>query len=406
MSKVTCRKRNDSWSYRFLVPAPEGKRKEVTRSGYPTKKEAYTAGIMAMRDYTVTGRVPKLSTMLYADLLDKWLASVRVDVKESSYDTYKNNVDTIIKPRLGMIQLSQLDTAQLQNVLDDLFLEQYARTRLVCIKSNLTASLRYAKHMGYIQNNPAVELTAPGKTENARDNVDSRCRTREVVPADVWQRIIQRFPEGTSCHLPMVLAYRCGLRRGEAFGLTWDNVDFEKSVITVDHQVQYSRGTKSFRVVKPKYGSKRTIEVDRETMELLRRTRARQEENRERYGDLYLLEYVDGKGYINEEGRGTETSFVNTEEWGAYISHFKLQHTLKVIQGKAKGCEEAISPTFDFHSLRHTHTTMLLEAGLDVKYVSERLGHKDIQTTLDIYTHLTDRMREANRSKLDALYTE
>lgn len=406
MGKVICRKRADSWSYRFTVPAPEGKRKEMTKSGFATKKEAYAAGVLAMGEYNVTGRVTKISNMLYADLLDKWLASIKVDVKESTYDTYKNNIDAVIKPKLGMAQLAHIDTAKLQEFLDELFLDQYARNRLICIKSNLTSSMRYAKRMGYIQINPAAELIAPGKTENARDNVDSRKRERDVVSDEVWQEIIKRFPEGSPCYIPMILAYRCGLRRGEAFGLTWDNVNFKKCLITIDHQVQYSKAQNAFKITKPKYGSKRIIEVDNETMELLRRTRMKQMRNKCQYEEHYVQQYVDMKGFINVEGSGRAIHFVNVEDSGLYITYFRMHHVLKVVHGKHKDCNAAISETFDFHSLRHTHTTMLLEAGLDIKYISERLGHKDIQTTLDIYTHLTDKMRETNRDKLDLIYTK
>lgn len=403
-NNVACRKRADTWSYRFAIPAPGGKYKEITKSGFKTKKEAYAAGIKALNEYNGTGKVSKVSSMLYADLLDKWLEKIRLESKESTYDTYKNNVDHLIKPKLGSIPISRLDTDQLQDVLNGLFIDKYAHSRLISVKSNISSSLKYAKKLGYIQVNPAAELEVPGKTENARDNVESRSKEREVVSPEVWSAIIKRFPEGTPCHIPLVLAYRCGLRRGEAFGLTWDNVDFGSATLTIDHQVQYSKSQKCFRITKPKYNSVRTIELDKDTMELLRRTRLRQLKDIGRYGEYYIRQYVDEKGYINPAGKGNPVMFVNQEENGKYIDPFKIFYILKVIQGKTKSHSPAISETFDYHSLRHTHATMLLEAGLDIKYVSERLGHKDVQTTLDIYTHLTSKMRDTNRSKLDQLY--
>ena len=75
-----------------------------------------------------------------------------------------------------------------------------------------------------------------------------------------------------------------------------------------------------------------------------------------------------------------------------------MQHTSKIIQ-KELGITE-----FTFHSLRHTHTTMLLENHCDIKYVQERLGHKNIEVTLNIYQHLSEQMKEKDKKILDSIF--
>jgi integrase len=166
--------------------------------------------------------------------------------------------------------------------------------------------------------------------------------------------------------------------------------------------VQFSKKYNCWKFSKPKYGSVRTIEVDKDTMELLRRTRIQQIKDAGNYAEFYIRHTLDANNCLDTSKDGASVALVNVEECGQYIQPRRMQYVSRVIHGKEN--EPAISESFDFHSLRHTHTTMLLEAGLDIKYVSERLGHKNIQTTLDIYAHLTDKIRETNKSKLESIY--
>ena len=91
---------------------------------------------------------------------------------------------------------------------------------------------------------------------------------------------------------------------------------------------------------------------------------------------------------------------VNVRENGEYIQPRVTQHLCKVAH------RELGMPEFDFHTLRHTHTTMLIEAGVSPLVVQERLGHKNIQTTLDIYAEVTETMRDIAGSVIDRIYTK
>ena len=116
---------------------------------------------------------------------------------------------------------------------------------------------------------------------------------------------------------------------------------------------------------------------------------------KEYYADEYSLIYYDEELGINES-TGNVIDFINVYENGGFIQPRTIQHTSQVIH--------KFYPAFTFHSLRHTHCTRLLEAGLPIKYVQERLGHKNISVTMDIYNHLTQNQAELSKRALEDVF--
>ena len=117
---------------------------------------------------------------------------------------------------------------------------------------------------------------------------------------------------------------------------------------------------------------------------------------------------------LNTDGIGTEVHMVNINDDGSLIRPRSMQECCRVLHGWHNVQKDGkisrvrdpdpICPTFDFHSLRHTHCTELLLAGVTPKAVQLRLGHRDIKTTLNIYEHLTDKMAADTATKLEAMY--
>ena len=116
---------------------------------------------------------------------------------------------------------------------------------------------------------------------------------------------------------------------------------------------------------------------------------------KEYYADEYSLIYYDEELGINES-TGNVIDFVNVYENGGFIQPRTIQHTSQAIH--------KFYPAFTFHSLRHTHCTRLLEAGLPIKYVQERLGHKNISVTMNIYNHLTQSQAELSKRALEDVF--
>ena len=204
-----------------------------------------------------------------------------------------------------------------------------------------------------------------------------------------------RFPKGSSTYLPLMFAYHCGMRLGEAFAITWDNVNFADRTVTINKQLQWDLEKKFWYLTPPKYNSSRTIDIDETIVELLKEMQEKQIRAKEYYADQYSLIYYDEELGINES-TGNVIDFVNVYENGGFIQPRTIQHTSQVIH--------KFYPAFTFHSLRHTHCTRLLEAGLPIKYVQERLGHKNISVTMDIYNHLTQSQAELSKRALEDVF--
>ena len=173
----------------------------------------------------------------------------------------------------------------------------------------------------------------------------------------------------------------------------WDDIDFANNTLSVNRQVQMNENTKHWTFHNPKYDSFRTIKLDTFTINLLKKEKELQENSVNKYNNFYTHLYVNSNNEINTES-GKEIKMITIRENGTYIQPRIMQHVGRVIHGKDTENSPVISKLWDFHSLRHTHATMLLEAGANPKEVQHRLGHKNIKVTLDIYSHLTEKMQE------------
>ena len=264
----------------------------------------------------------------------------------------------------------------------------------------LTGSLSYAvQPLKYIPYSPAEYIELP--STRATPAVKSRTSPHVYLTPEQMTKIFERFPEGSSSYLPLLLGYKCGLRIAEAFALEWSDIDLKAKKLTVRQQILWQEKNKEtsapayWYFTLPKYNSIRTIEISSDVVAALERERARQEEARDFYGDLHIHQYRDEAGHLNTEGRGEEVHLVMVRPDGSYINSRTMQHVSRVAT-RELGFEK-----FDYHSLRHTHATMLAELGASPKYVQHRLGHKNIQVTMNIYQHLTDKMSEEGAKLLD-----
>lgn len=199
--------------------------------------------------------------------------------------------------------------------------------------------------------------------------------------------------------MPLLLAYRCGMRLGEIFGLMWDDIDFDNGILSINRQVQ--NHDDKWYLENPKYDSFRTIELDDTTLSELKRMYEHEKECEQYYNKYYNYIYCetleDDSSRLTYEPAGESMHMVLVRDDGSWIQPRTMMHCFNVIHHKLGFTE------LDFHSLRHTHASNLLAKGADVKYVQERLGHKNVATTLDIYAHVTETMRERNKDILNTL---
>lgn len=404
MATVHARRRGNKWEYRFEAASVAGQRKQICKSGFLSKKEAMEAGTKAYSDYTQAGAVFEPNNSSFSDYLDYWLGTYCVtNLKPITLENYKKKIRLYIKPKLGKYMLSSLSFAVLQEFINYMFNQGYSRNSLTIIKGILSSSLSYAvEPLHYLQSSPMLYVKLP--STRAKPAIPSRSEPHIYIDKGMIEKIFERFPEGSSAHIPLMLGYKCGLRLGEAFGLVWSDIDFEKGTLAVNRQVQWQSGSKEhgngyWYFSEPKYNSFRTISLDNALIDLLKREKQRQDRAAEYYADKYIhLFEGDNSRELNTDGKGVEIYPICRRENGEYIQSRVMQHTSMIIHTQL-GCED-----FDFHSLRHTHATNLAEAGANPKYVQARLGHKNIQVTMQVYQHTSDTIIEQGNNVLRNMY--
>lgn len=410
------------YEYRVETATINGKRNWITKGGFKTKGEASRAGREALRQYENTGAIITRSEISFADFLATWLSVDCVDLKETTLSNYKKIIKNNINPMLGAYRINALSKELLQGFINDMFDTGRSINSLSVYKAILSKALRYAVDTHYLQYNPADRLKIP---QNRTPRVQTEQLERIYIPKEKMLEIFARFPEGSTAHIPLRLGYECGLRIGEAFALTWDNVDFKHKTITISKQIQWhaDKSRSSLDKLKhngspkcgngywyfcaPKYKSFRTIEITDELANLLQR----EYEKQQAFADILKNEFqryyaVDAPSLKRIEkdvpisttfGSGCEVMFVCRNDLGKYTQPRTMQHTSRVIR-------ETIIQGFNYHSLRHTHATMLAENQVNTRYIMTRLGHKKEFVTIEVYTHTTDTMREQGRAMINSIF--
>jgi len=391
------RTKKANWEYRFFGASINGVAQRFEKSGFRTKDDAIKAGTQAFNEYMNGGSVFVASDVSYSDCLDSWMENyVAIRCNVTTREGYESRINYYIRPALGKYKLTALKRDSIQKFINNMYFKRFSRNTLTSLLGIITSSLRYAKRQGWIQTSPADDIDLPA----TRECGDLRHKERDAIPREVMAKVFERFPEGHPSHLPMMLAYHCGLRLGEVFGLSWDDVDLKEGMLLVQRQAQRYDRAKCWRLVPPKYNSIRRIRMDNVMLELLKREWKRQESGRFQYGEKYSQLYIDEDSYLNTENRGEPINMVNRRVDGTYVQARTTLNTSTVIR------KEIGYQAFDFHSLRHTHATELCEAGVNLKEIQRRLGHKTLEVTNRRYIHATELMETQSLDIMNSMYEQ
>ena len=192
-------------------------------------------------------------------------------------------------------------------------------------------------------------------------------------------RTVLDAARNTSIYPLVLLAVSVGLRRGELCGLKWEHIDLDGKVIHIQENRVMAYGEAITKEPKTASG-KRDICIGEEVVSALRAAYAQYCSNRAVYGKAFLDE-----GYVicQEDGKPYRPDSL-TQKWERFVRANNL-------------------PAIRLHDLRHSNASALIAAGVSPKVVQERLGHSDVTTTLNIYTHITPVMDQAAAETLDSL---
>ena len=361
MARGSVAKRNGSWGFRVDAGLdPEtGSRRQIRRQGFPTKRQA-EAALAELQKTVNDGAVVLATGMRLGDFLDEWLAGQRSRLRPSSHYSYAIATKRL-KKHLGGCKLQALTPLQIEKVYaglldhggragEPLSPKTVKNTHVV-----LRKALADAERLGLVSRNAAAAARGPAASRPEMQTWSS----------DQLKSFIDSAARSRLRHAFTILA-TTGMRRGEALGLRWRDVDFDSSQIAIVQTVSMVDG--KIVIGQPKTsGSRRTVYVHDTTTKALRQQRQLQAEERLAAGPGWEID--------NDLVFRSVTGAPVNPDW------FSRQFNDLV--------ERTDVPRIRLHDLRHTNATLSLKAGVHPKVVSERLGHSSIAITLDLYSHVT-----------------
>ena len=377
----TIRKRSDGrWEARFTKGFDPITGKQIQKSIYGKTQKEVREKLAQVTVELDEGTYADPCQMTLAAWLEIWMTEYMGDKKWSTIKSYKAQVRTHILPALGHYTLSQLNPHIIQ-VFDNALLRGGKNAEPLTPKSvrNVHGVLRkclsVAVQLEYIRCNPAEAVILPRVEKKA---------VKPLTDEQVSKLVVSAGNDGFGTLFKVVVF--TGLRLGEALGLTWDCVDFSKQRLTIDKQLQkrpLSEG--GFVFASLKNDKVRVIAPAPYVMSLLREWQKKQMENR-------LLAGSDWTGWKNDKER--QSSIVFTNELGGHL------HPQTVYSHFKKLAASVGAPEARVHDLRHTFAVLSLQNGDDVKTVQGNMGHATAAFTLDVYGHVSERMKEDSANRM------
>ena len=361
-----------SWYFDCAVPVLPGKRERVRRGGYLTRREAVAARDALLGD----GNTATAEGWTVERWLRYWLTT-RTRIRPTTLRSYQVHVENHLIPHLGRIRLSELAGRHITDMITSLAAtdNRYGRaptpSTLHRIRATLRSALNAAIREGLLRDNPAryVEVPSPRRPHAlvwTNQRVEAWRQTGERPSVAVWTT------EQTATFLAFIARDRLavlwwlialrGLRRGEAAGLRWADVDLDAGAAMIEQQ-RIANGH-LVTVGPPKTAaSRRLVALDRHTVRLLREHRRRQRGEQRAAGDGW-----QDSGYVftTEDGAPLHPDFLT-----------RRFHRLVLESGL---------PPVRLHDLRHGAASLAHCAGVDLKTVQAQLGHSSIVLTADTYT--------------------
>jgi len=355
------------WRYQFDGEPVEGKRCRFTRAGFCTRTEALNALYGATKSYDDNKTRP-IATAQHQETVSDWIQTwLRVYAPErcqpKTLERYIGLANYIVKAtegepaKLAVAPLDQIDHKIVESALRSLLHAKAKRREHLSPKTIreiagvLSVSLNEAFRLEKIAINPLLRVKLPKIVRSDARSLTSEeiQRLREVCRADWTFTIVE-------------LALATGARRGELLSLTWHDVDWLNSTLTVNKSLEETRV--GLRVKSPKNGRSRRFAVGQSVIAALQFLQAQQAEHRR----------LCGAGY-------QELDLVLCKPNGEYL-HPDLVSQVICRRMKKAGIRDA-----SLHTLRHTHASNLLSRGIPLPAVSQRLGHADANITARVYSH-------------------
>lgn len=331
------------------------------------------------------------------DLYNLWLQLKR-GLKDNTLQNYKYMYAQFVESDFGDSKITDLKRTDVRSFYNRLSDEQHLKTSTIdCIHTVLHQVLELGVEDDYLRYNPSDN--ALRELKKAHNNDSEKKKALAVPEQELFEAFLKEQGQYNRWYPIFIVLLWTGLRVGEITGLRWCDIDFEDETININHTlVYYSRGKEngcSFAINTPKTeAGKRTVPMLPKVKEAFLLEKNYQEQN-----EIKCNAIVDGY-----------TDFIFINRFGGVQHQGTLNKALRriirdcnydVLDNRKNNQEVTLLPKFSNHSLRHTFTTRMCEAGVNIKAMQDILGHADAETTLDIYAEATRDLKRAELIKFD-----
>ena len=357
--KYTNKDNETLYKFRFYAGIDEltGKQRYIRRQGFKSEKDAKTELLKIEYLVSTNQYFKSVKSGKFGDVLDEWLALHKETVKPSTWQFIELRANKHVRPYFKGMYVDKITLRQCQDFVNKTF--KVAPVAYVYSVSIVKNTLDYALRLGMIESNPMLYVIKPKKQASISDKHDNYYNKDELkkfldVAKDTSLKKYTLF---------RLLAFS-GVRIGECLALTWHDLNYKNNTIAINKTLARTKNGIKIQTPKTKT-SNRVVSLDNETIQVLKMWQLEQRKQLLKLG----INAMDKQQLI----------FSNTKNKFIIIPTVRL--AIKQIAKKA-----GLYP-ITTHGFRHTHATLLFASGMDIKQVQARLGHSNVQTTLNIYTH-------------------
>lgn len=389
----TCKKKRCTcgakWSFTIdRGPDPStGRRRQVTRSGFDTLEQAENACTALIYELK-NGTFIEESNILFKDFTQEWLSIYEKThkVKVSSVRIRRHEINKLL-PYFAHIRIKDITRKMYQEALNDLKDKGLADNTLAGVHTTGRMIFKKAIEYELIKKDPTQFARAP-RTQVTIEELEQEVEVSEYLEKEdlaLFLKTARAKGLERDYIIFLTLAYT-GIRVGELCALKWKDIDFREGLISIT-KTYYNpnNNTVAYQLLTPKTKrSRRVIEVDKIVLDELEKHHAWQNKIKMKKRDVY-----HDKDFV----------FAKTENYPGCPELIKIIENRMSRLLKIAKLNESLTP----HSLRHTHTSLLAEAGVGLPEIMDRLGHQDDETTKNIYLHVTKTMRKEAAQKFSEL---
>ncbi|QWU15714.1 Site-specific recombinase XerD [Paenibacillus sophorae] len=363
------------WLYKYYstINPETGKRKQSTKRGFRTKKEAQLDAAQTEKEIADGSFVAQDRTITFEKVYEQWYATHSPNFKPSTKKAVRSKFKQQLLPRFGNIKMVDITRSYCQEVINEMAKKI---TTIDNMKMYANQIFEYGIKMNIITRNPMKGAVIPKSDDEHLADSQKERNYWEKHEIKRFLGIVKEEFEFKDFLMFHLLIYT-GARKGEVLALRWSDIDFKKKTVSLNKTLFHEKDKGFMALTSKTAASRRVLSLDDTTLGLLKKRRS--EQNR---GPVAPINPTDDRLiFTREDGTPIRLAYPN-DKLNEIIENHKL-HSITV------------------HGLRHTHASLLFEAGASIKEVQERLGHSDIKMTMNIYTHVTNAAKEKTADRFE-----